>query len=285
MRVKKVFNNNAALVESDDGSEFVVTGKGVAFQRKPGDAVDEARVEKEFHLSSREASERFEQILSSIPVEEIELASRIVDVARMSVGHRIQDSIIVSLSDHMHFALLNHVRGIRVQNNLLAEIKRFYPDEFAIGMRALEIIRDERGVELSEDEAGFIALHVVNAETQNAADTNQVEQSTRIINEIVAIVHDFFERDLDEDSLAYFRFITHLKYLAMRICSGETFGDDEQNDALLAMMSKTYREPYLCALNVRNFVKGRYEVDMGNEELLYLVIHIQRAVSSINGAA
>lgn len=279
MRLRKVFNNNAALVVGDDDREFVVTGRGVAFQKRSGDEVAPESVEKEFHLSSRETSDRFEKILSSIPVEEVELASRVVDEAKMRMGRRIQDSIYVSLSDHIHFALQNEACGICVQNNLLLDIKRFYPEEFAVGMRGLEVIREERGVSLPEDEAGFIALHIVNAETENSIDTNGVERATQIIEEIVGIVRDYFGCSLAEGSLAYFRFVTHLKYLAHRIASCATFGDDQQNEALLAVMGQTYREPYLCASTVRDFVRGRYDVDMGNEELLYLVIHIQRAVS------
>ena len=44
------------------------------------------------------------------------------------------------------------------------------------------------------------------------------------------------------------------------------------------MMKVTYAKSYMCAVNIMEFVRGKYNVDIGNEELLYLVIHIQRAM-------
>ncbi len=38
MEFIKNYNNNAALVKDDQGQEWIVTGKGVGFGLKPGDA-------------------------------------------------------------------------------------------------------------------------------------------------------------------------------------------------------------------------------------------------------
>lgn len=47
---------------------------------------------------------------------------------------------------------------------MLWEIKRFYKQEYSIGTKALEIIKDDFEVSLPKDEAASIALHIVNAE-------------------------------------------------------------------------------------------------------------------------
>ena len=113
----------------------------------------------------------------------------------------------------------------------------------------------------------------------NGIDTNQVEKSTKIIEEILEIVTDFFEREINEDTLVYYRFINHLKYFAYRIVNeSNLFEDDKQDKQLLDMMKVTYAKSYMCAVNIMEFVRGKYNVDIGNEELLYLVIHIQRAM-------
>ena len=163
-------------------------------------------------------------------------------------------------------------------NSLLYDIMRFYPDEYALGKKGLEIIKESTGVKLPDDEAGFIALHIINAETENSIGTDKVEQSTKIIEEILELIRDYFGKDIQEGSLAYYRFINHLRYFSQRIVSHSTFHEDEKDADLLNMMKLTYRESYLCAVNIRGFIKGRYDVDIGNEELLYLVIHIQRAI-------
>ena len=279
MKISKVLNNSSAIVIDDDNHEVVVVGRGIAFHKKPGDLISSESVEKKFCLSSKELTTKFGEIIVSLPMEEISIVEKIVKMIKMGLGKKLGDSIYVSLSDHIHYALRNYRMGIRVPNSLLYDIMRFYPDEYALGMKGLEIIRESTGVELPQDEAGFIALHIINAETENSIGTDKVEKSTKIIEEIINLISDYFDKEIQEGTLAYYRFINHLRYFSQRIVSHSTFTDDRKNDVeLLNMMKVTYRESYLCAVNIRGFIRGRYDVDIGNEELLYLVIHIQRAI-------
>ncbi len=63
-----------------------------------------------------------------------------------------------------------------IKNALLWEIKKFYNHEFLVGKEALSIIKNKLGVTLSEDEAGFIALHIVNA----LMDDISIEKATKM---------------------------------------------------------------------------------------------------------
>lgn len=279
MKIRKILNNNSAVVLDDDNQEVVVIGKAIAFKKKIGDAINPAVIEKKFCLSSQSLNTKFQEVIVCLPLEEISLVTKIIDEIKMRIGKKISDSIYVSLSDHIHFALKNYEKEIHITNNLMYDIQRFYPDEYKLGLIGLDIIEKETGVRLNIDEAGFIALHIVNAETDNGIDTNQVEKSTKIIEEILEIVTDFFEREINEDTLVYYRFINHLKYFSYRIVNeSNLFEDDKQDKQLLDMMKVTYAKSYMCAVNIMEFVRGKYNVDIGNEELLYLVIHIQRAM-------
>ncbi len=279
MKIRKILNNNSAVVLDDDNQEVVVIGKAIAFKKKIGDAINPAVIEKKFCLSSQSLNTKFQEVIVCLPLEEISLVTKIIDEIKMRIGKKISDSIYVSLSDHIHFALKNYEKGIHITNNLMYDIQRFYPDEYKLGLIGLDVIEKETGVRLNIDEAGFIALHIVNAETDNGIDTNQVEKSTKIIEEILEIVTNFFEREINEDTLVYYRFINHLKYFAYRIVNqSNLFKDDKQDKQLLDMMKVTYAKSYMCAVNIMEFVRGKYNVDIGNEELLYLVIHIQRAM-------
>lgn len=46
MRIKSILNNSALVAFNEKGDEFVVIGKGIAFQKHPGDFVDETKIEK-----------------------------------------------------------------------------------------------------------------------------------------------------------------------------------------------------------------------------------------------
>jgi beta-glucoside operon transcriptional antiterminator len=278
MKISKILNNNSAVVIDENNQEVVIVGKGVAYNKKTGDPVNPAKIQKTFCLSSQQLNTKFQEILVSLPMEEIAVVGKIVNNIKMSLGRPVSDSIYVSLSDHIHYALKNYEKGIQVHNSLLFDIMKFYPDEYELGKKGIEIIHGETGVALADDEAGFIALHIVNAETENAIGTDKIEQSTKIIEQILDIVRSYFNTEINEGSLTYYRFINHLRYFSQRIVSHSTFKNDKSDENLLQMMKTTYSDSYLCAINIKGFVKGRFDVDIGSEELLYLVIHIQRAI-------
>lgn len=97
------------------------------------------------------------------------------------------------------------------KNALLSEIQNFYPVEYAIGKKATEMINERFSIKLSDDEAGFIALHIVNA----ALDTNinDIVSITEMIQSIVAIVKKYYNMEFDTETLDYSRFIVHMKFL------------------------------------------------------------------------
>ncbi len=278
MKIRKILNNNSAVVLDDDGQEVVVIGKAIAFKKKVGEAINPAIIEKKFCLSSQNLNTKFQDVIVNLPLEEISVVTKIITEIRMHIGKKISESIYVSLSDHIHYALKNYERGIHVTNNLMYDIQRFYPDEYKLGLAGLDIIEENTGIRLSIDEAGFIALHIVNAETENGMCANMVEKSTKIIAEILDIVTNYFEQEITEGTLVYFRFINHLRYFAYRIVNQSMFLDEKKDKDLLDMMKVTYQKSYMCAVNIQEFIRAKYNIEIGNEELLYLIIHIQRAM-------
>ena len=50
-----------------------------------------------------------------------------------------------------------------IKNELLNEIRRVHKKEYKVALWALEFLNRKLKIELPEDEAGFIALHFINA--------------------------------------------------------------------------------------------------------------------------
>lgn len=48
MEILRVFNNNVVLAKGGDGGEVILTGRGLGFQAKPGQTVDESKVVRTF---------------------------------------------------------------------------------------------------------------------------------------------------------------------------------------------------------------------------------------------
>jgi beta-glucoside operon transcriptional antiterminator len=274
MRIAKVINNNVISVVNEKKQELVIMGRGIAFQKKAGDLVDEERIEKIFTLESKDVSERFKKLLYEIPMEYMEVSEEIIQYAKITFGKKLNESIYVSLTDHIYFAVDRHKKGMDIKNGLLWETKRIYKDEFSIGKEALKMIEKKLGATLPEDEAAFIAMHIVNAELNVEIPT--IINITKVMQEILNIVKYHFKIEFDEESLHYYRFITHLKFFAQRVFHGSVIDSNSNDDFLYKMVKSKYAAAYQCTQKITNFIQKEYHYKLTNEEMMYLTIHIQR---------
>lgn len=227
MIIDRVLNNNVVIIKDENGIEQVVCGKGIAFKKKSGDFVDEKEVNKVFILKDKVKNKRFQEIVSDIPLPYLEVADEIIDMIKLESGKKISDTIYISLSDHIHMAVNRFLDGITIKNYMIWDIKRFYPEEFQLALKALNIINEKLHVSLPEDEAGFITLHIVNAGMEND-DMHQTIEITKIMQEISNIVKYHFSVEFDTDSVYYYRFITHLKFFAQRLLSDKIIKDTDE---------------------------------------------------------
>lgn len=175
MKISKVLNNNVVITTDEKQNEIIVMGRGIAFKKKVGDDISDQTIDKVYRLENRTIASQFQELLADLPLEYLELSNQVIEYAREELSSPINDSIYISLPDHLHSAIERAKKGIVVKNVLLWDIKRFFPDEFKIGKRTIEKISERYGIELPEDEAGFIALHLVNAQTENNDQSNLYE--------------------------------------------------------------------------------------------------------------
>lgn len=275
MVIYKIFNNNAVLIKDEEGVEKIVMGCGLAFKKKCGEEVDMSKIDKVFILSDPDINNKFQEMMTYIPSEYVELGEDIIKYAAKALGKNLNDTIYISLIDHIYAAVKRFKEGILVKNAILWDIKRFYKDEFIIGLKVINMIEKRFSVRLPEDEAGFIAIHIVEALlNENVEDMHNI---TEIISEISNIVKYNFHISFNEDSVYYYRFITHLKFFAQRLLEGKTYLDDTQDDLLYTIKEK-YVNSYECADKISKFIKTKYSYELSNDEKLYLTIHIERIV-------
>ena len=273
MIIKKIFNNNAILAKSLDKHEFVVMGSGIGFKKSIGEKVDESLIEKTFILKQKDASEKFKLLLEDIPSEYVSLCYDIIEYAKNILGVELSDYIYVTLTDHISYALKLFDEGLNRPNPLIWEIKKFYTKEYEIGLKALEFIEDETGKKLPEDEACNIALHLINAQVNNAGGkVEDVAKQTKMIRDILNIVKYTYNIPLDEKSLNYERFVTHLRFFFQRLSKNQEVEAEAEDDFLLKQVKAKYKKAYDCMLKIEAYL----EKELSDEEKLYLTIHIQR---------
>ena len=274
MIISKVINNNVVSAYDDEQHELVIMGRGIAFQKKSGDPIDEERIEKVFSIQNKDISEKFKTLLYDIPIEYMQVCEAIIEHARTSLNKNLNDSIYVTLTDHITFAIERHQKGMDIKNALLWEIKRLYKEEFICGVEAIRIIQDKLNIHLPEDEAGFIAMHIVNAELNE--EMPNVIQITKLIQDILNIVKYHFQIDLDEESLNYFRFVTHLKFFGQRLFNETQM--ENQNEFLYEVVKEKNTAAFQCAEKINEYVQKEYNRSLIEDEMLYLTLHIDRVI-------
>ena len=275
MKIEKALNNNVAII-IDGGEEKIVMGKGIAFSKHKGDEISADAIDKTFVLSSPDSLNQFAQLLKDIPYEYVTLAQEIIAYAKTTLGKKLDEKINIDLTDHIYTAVKRLKDGIVIKNALLWDIQRFYQDEYTIGTYALDMIEKKFGVRLPDDEAGFIALHIVNAELSEG-NLEDIYAITQIMQEIMNIIRRTFNKDFDQQNVYYYRFMTHLRFFAQRLINKTTYQDEDDMD-LFEMIKKKYPSSYKCTERIKEFVKNRYHYDISGEEEMYLTIHIERLV-------
>ena len=273
--IEKVINNNIISAYEKSGAEVIVMGRGIGFKKKQGEVVPADQISKIFRIKSRTLAEQFKELLANMPLERVRISDEIISHAKDHLKLKLNQSIYVTLTDHINFAIERVSQGIEPQNALLWEIKRFYPQEFQLGIYALELIQDRLDILLPEDEAGFIALHFVNAEYGT-----DIRDAVKFPDQMQAIV-DIVERDLgmllDESSLHYERFMTHIKFLIQRIYRKELLSSEDRELSL--MMQRKYPREYQCSVKVAEYIMQATGSRLSEEEIMYLSVHIRRVTT------
>jgi beta-glucoside operon transcriptional antiterminator len=270
MTVKKILNNNVAITLDEGGRECVVIGRGIGFDKRPGDGIESSKVEKLFSLRESGQTEKFSKIIENIPLEHIQVCDEIISLSKKELPG-LGDTIYLTLVDHISFAIERHKDNLDIASSLKGEIKRFYPEEFRVGLQALDIIEKHFAIRLPDDEAAFIAFHLVTAGSSVNVD---VENGLRMVKGILEIIGNCASRDFDEESAAYDRLLIHLRYFSRRVLEKAGPDTKKTTGGLIYRIGAEMPEAASCVDRVCRYVEDTYHYTVDDDEKSYLIIHI-----------
>ena len=273
MKVLKAINNNVVSCVDDDGKELVVMGRGLGFRAKPGDPLSPQQVEKIFRMDSPEEFSRLKQLFSSLDPELLDLCSGVIEYANRLLGRRLNESIYLTLTDHIQFAIQRCRQSLSLPSALETEVRVFYPEEFLIGRYALEQITARMGVRLPEDEAASIALHLVNAEYDRSM--NVTMRAAQALPPILRLLEEDPELKLDRTGLCFDELVVHLKFMAIQAFTKEAPGRDDP--AVTQAVTQAFPTAFRCAQTVAQYLTRQSGNPISQAEQAYLAICIHRA--------
>lgn len=276
MRIIKIFNNNIVATRSENGEEMILTGAGIGFQKKLGDLVAKDRIEKVYEVRE-DGKDRLYRLFGDTPMELIDAAQKIRDRAKDVLGIQMTMQALVGMIDHITYAVERKKSGLEIPNLMLHEIKSLYPEEFQVGLLGLQFIQDATGVLLSEHEAGYVTMHMVNASL--GENKESISKIFLFTSGIVDIIEDVFDIDFDEDEISLARLNSHLKFLAKRILLKQPSTEDQVEDFYEMFMKKDKRYKSV-EKKIKYFVEKNFHHEVTLQEMVYLMVHINKAISS-----
>lgn len=278
MLIEKVLNNNVVIsIDPKSKKEIILLGSGIAFNKKVGQEIEDKKIEKTFIIDDQSLGNKLKKLINQIPDGVFQLAHEIIAYASKELNVKFDKQIYISLSDHIAFAIKRYKKNIVVKNELLSEIKRVHRREYKVALWAVDFLNSKLNIELPEDEAGFIALHFINA-SFNETTSNTVTY-TKVVKDILNIIRYYFSLEFKEDDLNYDRLVTHLKYFSKRIINNNQ--DVNSEDEFIEMVKLSYSKAYGCTLKVSEYIKNNYNYEVNDSEKVYLTLHIQRIISAV----
>ncbi|WMM14988.1 PRD domain-containing protein [Staphylococcus saprophyticus] len=241
MKITKILNNNV-VISKINNEERIVMGKGIAFGKQNGQELEKDKIDKVFRLTSEE-QERMLTLLNEIDQNVLLTTQDIIIKANQLYEKPMSESIYLSLTDHIDYAIKRTREGHIIKNPLLYEINRLYPKEYDLSINAVETINRRFDIQLPKDEAGFIAMHIVNASMdENIANIYEI---TKITKSILDIVRYHFNLHINEDALSYSRFMTHLKFSSQRLINHESL-NEVTDESLLQVLQQKHVKSDAC---------------------------------------
>jgi len=275
MELVRVFNNNVVLAKDDAGRDVILTGRGLGFQARPGQTVNPAQIVRIFVPTDGHDPDHLAQLLAGIPPEHIALVgSALADVGLDSLTRN--PALIIALADHVSFALRRIAVGMEMEYPLLAEVQNLYAEEYTSATALLIAINTRSETQLPSAEAVGLALHLVNAGFATG-DLSYTYTMTGAIQQMVTVIEQTFSLDLGPGSVSVGRFITHLRYLFVRIHQHKQL--DQKHSPIGAVIRATYPHEVECALRLASLVELRLGSPLTDDEVSYLALHVARVAA------
>lgn len=105
-------------------------------------------------------------------------------------------------------------------------------------------------------------------------------ETSPFVQEVMAIIQEFYELPLDTKKAAYQRFAMHLEYLEEEVLSKEkSITEDEEDDVeFYERNQKKYPEAYVCSQKIVEHIERHYGRRLSADEKVYLIIYVKRLV-------
>lgn len=269
MKVIKKINNNVAICIDNNGQELIAFGNGIGYPHTPYDLTDLSKIDRTFYG----INPLYISLIDEIPSNVFDVSARLVNIARSYLNCELNNNLVFTLADHLNFAISRNEKGLTISNPLSTDIQYFYEKEVELGEIAVKMVKDNLDVKLPKEEITNIAFHFINAEAMRHEGVGDNENSL-IIDELTNLLEKELNITIKRDSFNYSRFVSHLQYLLKRKNDGTMI--ISENVKIYENVKNEFPDIFECILRINDYFISRLKWKPSKEELLYLMLHVNR---------
>ncbi len=268
-KIIKAFNNNVILAKQDR-KEMILVGKGIGFGKKTGDNIknNPETIEKVFHELQSSSSLSYLDMIPKYNKEIIGVSEEIIAKAETILGS-LSSNIHVALIDHIAFAVDRINMKLPIENPFTEEITLLYQEEYEVAELAASLLKERLGVDIGEDEKGFIALHLHSA--RNNKTIRETMKDTRLFKACTDLIIKEINNQQQNKSYIYQSFIPSLKTTLSLCRRRKTINNPLKRE----IKAKLY-ESYTIAQKIATLIRQEKDILLSEDMIAYIAIDIER---------
>jgi transcriptional antiterminator len=271
IEVKKGLNNNVMIADHPIFGEVILIGKGIGFNRKKGDLIEEGQAEKMFVLKDEKEQQNYIKLLPFVENELHESIIASIELIKKRSASELNEHIHVALTDHLMFAASRMAKGLEFKNPFLIETKTLYPNEYDIAREVVQLIKERSGIALPDGETGFIALHIHSAVMNR--NLSEVNRHSQLVTKLVQMIEENLQITIDKEGIDYTRLVRHIRFTIERVNNGE---EVEEPEKISALLKEEYPVCYNLSWKLIKVMQQTLKKQVCNAEAVYLTMHLQR---------
>ena len=194
------------------------------------------------------------QQVAGIPPEIIRLVTDAMNRTGLKEQADRQPALVLALSDHICGAIRRSQNKQTIEYPLEAEVRSLYASEYAKGKALVDAMNTYLGGALPDG----------------------------VIQQMLTVIEGYYGISLDQNSVNVARFITHLRYLFVRIHQHEQL--DDEPEPIVESIKTSYPKASDCANKLAIIIKMRLNASLSQAEIAYLTLHVARVTSHAAGS-
>lgn len=266
-KVLRSLNNNVVLSERNQ-KFYIIIAKGIGFDKQYGDVVEKPEDAHYYLLRDEGNLHAYEKVLLDVDEKILFATEKAIQYAEKTLKHKFNESLHLSLLDHLNFAIYRYQHGLELSGFFVEEYHYMYPELYEVAKEMVDIINEAMEVSLPTSEIASVILHL------HAALRKETVSQRAYYNQIIQEALNFISRELDqnlvESKLSSVRLATHLRFTLERERKGERL-----DPKMIVVIEQCYQKSYYLAKSLCEYLNENFELSLPDEEIAYLALHIE----------